>query len=75
MNIPQPAHPVWSILRLAVVMAALTAILFVTANKFDDTEIRTIIYVFLFAAGVEGVPQVAGKVARALSRKDDEAGE
>lgn len=67
-----PNHPLWAILRLAVMMAALTGVLYVTANRFDETEVRTIIYVFLFAAGVEGVPQVVGRISRSFHRKDQE---
>ena len=61
---PEANHPLWPIVRLAVMMAALTGVLYVTANKFDETELKTIVYVFLFAAGVEGVPQVLGRFVK-----------
>ena len=54
MNIPPSEHVIWSLLRVAILMAALTAILFLTASNFDATEIRTIVLTFLFAAGTEG---------------------
>lgn len=49
------SHPIWNLIRLSVVMIALTAILWFTASKFDQTEIQTIITMFIAAAGVEGV--------------------
>lgn len=61
---PDANHPLWALARLAIMMLALTAVLYVTAAKFDETEMKTIVYVFLFAAGVEGVPQVIGRMTR-----------
>lgn len=48
-------HPVWSILRLFILMLSLVTILYLTASKFDGTEIRTILYMFLATAGTEGI--------------------
>lgn len=48
------SHPIWSIVRLAVLMGALIVVLYLTATKFDQTEIKTIIYTFFAAAGGEG---------------------
>jgi len=47
-------HPIWPILRLAVMMAALTVILYLNASNFDRTEMQTIIFAFLAGGGVEG---------------------
>jgi len=49
-----PRHPIWSIVRLSILMVTLCAVLFVTATNFDYTEIRTIIATFIGAAGTEG---------------------
>ena len=55
-------HPIWSLIRLTILMIALTTILYFTANKFDETEIRTIITMFLITAGMEGLGHLATKV-------------
>ena len=54
-------HPAWPIIRLAVVLAFLTVILYLTAHKFDNTEIRTIIGMFLAGAAAEGLPGLVGR--------------
>ena len=48
------SHPVWPILRLLIVMTALSITLWLNASTFDETEIKTIITMFLIAAGAEG---------------------
>ena len=37
-------------------MLALTTVLLIQASEFDDTELKTIISMFLIGAGVEGLP-------------------
>ena len=49
------ANPWIGVIRLAIVMVALTAILYITASKFDDTEVQTIIYTFCAVAGAESL--------------------
>lgn len=49
-----PAHPIWGILRLAILMLVLTAILYFNASDFDATEIKTLTQYFLAAASLEG---------------------
>ena len=44
-------HPIWKLLRLAIILFALTAVLWINANKFDVTELRTIITMFVVLAG------------------------
>lgn len=46
-----PTHPVWSLLRVAVMTIALVAVLKFTASKFD--EIITVCSMFLVGAGGE----------------------
>lgn len=59
MTFPEASHPIWSIIsssiRLVVLMTALTAVLWLTASKFDSTEVRTISVVFVTAACGEAV--------------------
>ena len=43
-----------SIIRLFILMAALTGILWVHAEKFDATEIRALCYFFVGASSLEG---------------------
>lgn len=64
---PEGTHPIWSIIRLVVLMAALTGVLYITATKFDQTEIKTIVYTFLAAASGEGAITLLKGV---LNKKD-----
>ena len=48
------SHPLWSFLRLLVLMVSLTVVLYVNASNFDATEIRTLVTMFLLAASAEG---------------------
>ena len=68
-GMPDASHPVWPIARMAVMLAALTAILWLTASKFDETEVRTIIYTFIAAASVESVPAAA---KRFFGKREDQ---
>lgn len=49
-----PTHPIWPIVRLVVLMIALSTVLYLTASNFDDTEIIALTGAFLAAASVEG---------------------
>lgn len=49
-----PSHPIWSLGRMTIALLALIAILYLTANVFDETEIITIIGMFAVLAGAEG---------------------
>ena len=44
-----------------VVMTSLTLTLYINASNFDATEIRTIITMFLIAAGTEGLSRMFQK--------------
>ncbi len=57
LNMSDPTHPLWSLLRLLIIMTALTVILVLVAEKFDKTEIQTLIGMFMVAAGIEGYTQ------------------
>lgn len=63
-----PKHPIWPILRLAVMMSALTAVLYFTAQHFDETELRTLIGMFLAGSLAEGLPALIGR----FTKKDGE---
>ena len=52
MNMP---HPIWSLLRLVILMLSLCIILYINAIHFDETELRSIVLLFIVAAGVDVV--------------------
>ncbi len=54
-------HPMWSSLRLFLVMLCLVVTLFLTANNFDKTEISSIVALFLTASGTEGMSTLVSK--------------
>lgn len=56
-KLSDPSHPMWSLLRLLILMASLLAILMLVAEKFDDTELKTIVGMFMVAGGIEGFTQ------------------
>ena len=53
-----PSHPIYAIVRLTIYMSALTILLVANASDFDATEIRTLVQMFLVAAGAEGAIQL-----------------
>lgn len=55
-------HPIWAIVRMALILATLVVVLWLNASHFDDTEIRTIVTMFLALLGAEGLTKTfAGK--------------
>jgi len=50
-----PKHPIWSLIRLAIIMVPLSIMMFLNATNFDDTEIKTIGGMLLVACGAEGL--------------------
>lgn len=63
-----PTHPIWSAIRLIVVMAALVIILYLNATSFDVTELKTIIGMFLVAASAEGLTQYFRSVSKVTEK-------
>lgn len=57
-------HPIWPLLRLVVMVSALTAVLWMNASEFDNTELQTIIGMFLIGGATEGVSAIAGIFTR-----------
>lgn len=51
------SHPIWSILRLSIIMLALNGLLRLNADEFNAGEIRTIFAMGLVAASAEGGSQ------------------
>ena len=49
-----PSHPIWSLIRLAVLMTALVIVLWLQASSFDSNEIITLVAVFVAASTIEG---------------------
>ena len=56
------SHPIWGIIRLSVIMTALTATLYLNASNFDETELKTILTMFFIGAGGEGLPKVVAMI-------------
>lgn len=48
-----PKHPIWAIIRTAILLLALIVVLWVNASNFDGTELKTIVAMFLAAIGAE----------------------
>lgn len=44
-----------SLIRLAILMATLSVILWSNAEDFDATEIKSLTYFFVFSASAEGI--------------------
>jgi len=56
-----PKHPIWAIIRTAIMLVALAFVLWINASNFDDTEIRTIVAMFLAAIGAETATKFMAK--------------
>jgi hypothetical protein len=56
-KLSEPTHPLWSLIRLSILMLSLVFVLWMNASSFDKTEIQTIVTMFMVAAGVEGASQ------------------
>ena len=54
-------HPIWAIIRTTVMLIALVIVLWLNASHFDDTEIRTIVAMFLAAIGAETATKMMTK--------------
>ena len=48
-------HPVWNIFRLTMVFVGFTVFSYLNADKFDETELRTLLEVGSLIAGFEMV--------------------
>jgi hypothetical protein len=48
-------HPIWAIIRMALILGTLIFVLWMNASHFDDTEIKTILTMFLALLGAEGI--------------------
>lgn len=59
-----PAHPVWSTIRFVAISVVATLALYFNASNFDETEIRSLLWVLGTLAGLEG----AGQTLRSLKK-------
>ena len=57
-------HPVWNILRLAVFFIGLTALMFMNADRFDESELKTVVELIGVVAGFEYVRHKVSKPAK-----------
>lgn len=69
-GIEKSSHPFWAAFRLLVLMVTLSFVLWMNASHFDETEIRTIIWVFLGAASLEGGVQQFTRLAERRNSTD-----
>jgi hypothetical protein len=49
------------LIRLTIVMTTLVLVLYLTASRFDESELRTILAMFVALAGMEGVGAILFK--------------
>lgn len=50
-----PDHPIWAVIRMSLILGTLIFVLWMNASHFDDTEIKTILTMFLALLGAEGL--------------------
>ena len=55
MDFHDPRHPIWSLMRTLIGLVALVIILWVNAEHFDETELKTILWAFFAFLGAEGI--------------------
>lgn len=74
MKPPKNDHPIYPILRLAVVMFAMFATLELVASDFDETEIIALVVLFIVASSTEGVSSLIGYLAKKyeIKKRDDD---
>ena len=53
LNLMDGRHPIWNICRLSVVFVGFTVFSYLNADKFDETELRTILEVGALITGFE----------------------
>ena len=58
------SHPIWSLIRLVIIMISLCVILYLEADSFDGTELRSILWMFLAAASAEGAIHAGARAFR-----------
>jgi len=63
-------HPVWSLIRLAILMTAAVLCLWINASNFDMTEIKSLIGIFLAASASEGALSRIARPDRGLTLQD-----
>ena len=61
MKVPEGSHPIWSLIRLLLIMSTMCVVLYLEAESFDVTELRSLIWMFLGAAGIEGAIYAGAK--------------
>tara|TARA_Y100000310_G_C20582742_1_gene763821 strand:+ start:191 stop:403 length:213 start_codon:yes stop_codon:yes gene_type:complete len=67
-----PLHPIWSLIRLSLVLLFLWGVLYFNASSFDETELKVLLYTgAALVLGELGQKQVV----RAIDKlKDNEGG-
>ena len=55
MSINDSAHPIWPVIRLALLCLVITPVLWFNATAFDETELRAILQTLGLVAAGEGL--------------------
>lgn len=70
-NFHSSEHPIWPIIRLIVIMSALTLVLWLNAANFDETELKVIGWMFLAILGRETFTPILTKVKDVVSKENN----
>ena len=65
-QLSDPSHPVWALLRIALISTVLLFFLYLNATKFDKDEVTIILEVILALFGIE---TVQNRVQHTLKQK------
>lgn len=70
-------HPIWGIARLCINMVGLVVTLWLSAEHFDETELKTLTVMFLLTSSTEGATsflrqfKISPKAGSSASGNDD----
>ena len=61
-------HPIWNIVRLIVVFAGFTILMYLNSDSFDETEVKTLLEMIGLMAGFEFARHKLGKNGTTVSQ-------
>ena len=73
-NTASSVHPIWSIIRLTILLAAFVTIMWLNASTFDDTEIKALAWMGAVLLSVEYGQQPIATIVQMFtnrSKKDE----
>lgn len=74
MPLAPAGHPIWKLANLIVILVFLTVFLYLNATKFDQTEMKSIIYMAMALGGWEFAKHKAAKRAAQQEKTVDGKG-